>query len=235
MVAAAADWREKADIDASGLNALFERAVSLQLAGRIEAVAALQTAAVAENVEYDALSEHQRLTLASAVALEATKRYRHEIAHLNQANGLHLYGDEGWREVAPDIPYMGHVDYPEGLPPVYRGGIHLNCTSFQMPTSVNQRVFDIPVSGGMLVTDDQEDMHEFFRVSEETILFDTPEDAADRVVWLRQHPDSGHKRMEKAAKRILKQHTYDHRARTILKGVTRTFGRVAILMKGGDS
>ncbi|MBD3165010.1 glycosyltransferase, partial [bacterium] len=233
MVSAAAEWREKAGVDHSGLFDLFERAVALQQAGRIEAVAALQTAAVAEGIDIAEWDEHRRLTFASAVALEATKRFRHALAFANAGNGLHLYGDEAWREVAPAIPYEGHVPYPQGLPGVYRGGLHLNCTSYQMPSSVNQRVFDIPMCGGILITDDQEDMHELFKASEECVLFDAPEEAAERATFLLENPEPGRQRMGKAWKRIQKEHTYDHRARTILRSVQKAFGRVAILTEGG--
>ncbi len=125
----------------------------------------------------------KRLTWASAIALVATRIQRAQVAKLAAPSGLHIYGDEGWATAAPTVPCLGVVDYPEGLPSIYRAGIHLNTTSFQMPTAVNQRVFDIPAAGGVLLTDLQSDLETLFNIKDDCITFSHPEELSELIVY----------------------------------------------------
>lgn len=232
MVAPSASWRMKAGIGAVK-SPLLERTVMLLRGERVEATAALREAANQEGIDISGWSRRQELTFASAAAFTATRELRRELAHACAPFRLTLYGDEGWRSLLPDLPWMGPVEYPDGLPRIYRGGVHLNATSYQMPTSVNQRVFDIPASGGILLTDAQEDLRSLFRVEQECFVYRDTAEAVDLARFLLKHRDRGENRMKKARERILQNHTYDHRAETLIKAVERKVGRTAVLVEGG--
>ncbi len=232
MVDASADWRTRAGINEE-TSSLFKRAVTLQLAGRIEALAALEMAAGIEGVNLTSWAKRQKLTYASAIALTATRNLRFAVANHCSPLGLQIYGDTGWTKLAPTISYRGEVEYPAGLPKIYRGGVHLNVTSFQMPTAVNQRVFDVPASGGILITDDQEDLLELFDVDRECITFTEAGEAADKAAFYLKNPAQGWKVTLAARKRILKEHTYRRRAHSILHQVKKRLGRMAVAVEGG--
>ncbi len=232
MLRASAEWRDKAGLNGTR-DTLFERAVALQRSGRIEAKAAVETSAVAEGLDISSWSPRHLLNYASAVALTATRELRHDLVTECNKFDLHLYGDDEWLRAAPGVAFHGYVEYPDGLPDVYRGGIHLNATSFQMPTAVNQRVFDIPACGGILVTDDQEDLHDLFDVESECILYQEAEEAAMQIETVLRHRTLAEKIVVQAAKRIQKQHTYNHRAIQIIKALREEFGKVMVQAEGG--
>ncbi|MBZ0263287.1 glycosyltransferase, partial [bacterium] len=232
MVVPSRKWQGLAGIQ-EGMDSLFDRAVSLQKSGRIESLAALSTAARAQGINIDDWDKQRELTYASAIALTATRELRKELATACFSSDLHIYGDKYWEHLIQNLRYQGEVKYPDGLPGIYRFGIHLNATSFQMPSAVNQRVFDVPLCGGILITDDQEDLQELFDVDAECILYSSTEEAVERINYARNFPSQAHGTMEAAAKRILKEHTYIRRAEDILKVVKREYvGRKAVFQGG---
>ncbi len=234
MLSPTQEWKKKAGLN-GGHDPLYEKAIEIQLAGRVESTVALEIAATALDADLSHWDGLQRWTYASAVALGATLQMRRRLAMECRRSDLVLYGDEGWRLLAPNITWEGPVSYPDGLPAVYRGGIHLNVTSFQMPTAVNQRVFDIPACGGVLLTDDQEDLGELFDHDRECLTFDHPEEAANKLQYLKDHPEFGRRVTAKARERIQKAHTYDRRAKTILERVRRVVGRSVVSLQGGEA
>lgn len=170
-------------------------------------------------------SAPERLNFASAVVLEATRRYRQEaLTRLGEAS-LRIWGDEGWRQAAPPGAIVApRVDYYRELPLVYRRtAINLNFTSFQMPTAVNQRVFDAPVAGGFLLTDDQPDLTELFR-PDEVATFGAIAELKEKVNYFTRRPDAAELIRRRAARRILSRHTYRCRIETIVSEARRRFG-----------
>ncbi len=165
-----------------------------------------------------------RLNYASAVVLEATRRYRHKFLKSLSSKPLKIWGDEGWQKAAPPGAIIAdRVEYYRELPVVYGSNrINLNFTSFQMPTAVNQRVFDVPAAGGFLLSDDQPDMHELFQ-SGEMALFSSIEDLCDKVNYYLRHPAKGDQIGRRAFRRIVNEHTYSHRIAAILTEVRKRF------------
>ncbi len=165
-----------------------------------------------------------RLNFASAVVLEATKRYRHESLKSLSNKPLKIWGDDDWRNVAPFGAIIADgVEYYRELPLVYgANSINLNFTSFQMPTAVNQRVFDAPAAGGFLLTDDQGDLHELFQ-RDETALFSSALELCDKADFYLRHPEKAERIARRAYQRILREHTYFHRIGTILAETKRRF------------
>ncbi len=234
MLRPAEEWRIKAGIPVAP-EKLYEKAIDIQISGRIEGLAALEIAANTIGDNISGWNAGKRLTWASAVALGSTLRARRQIAKECTGLDLVLYGDEGWKALTPKTAYNGPVPYPDGLPGIYRGGIHLNVTSYQMPTGVNQRVFDIPAAGGILLTDDQEDLGDLFDHDRECLTFDHPEEAANKAAYLLQHQDYGRKISARARERILKEHTYDRRAQNIISTVRKRVGRPLVSLQGGEA
>ena len=135
-----------------------------------------------------------------------------------------LYGDEGWETVAPNVDLQPGPTYGPQLSQLYRQtAINLNITSLQMPTAVNQRVFDVPVSGGFLITDAQNDVFELFG-EDELVTWSTIEEATDKTQFYLRHPARRHALIERGQKRVLAQHTYQHRAADLVQVMQTQFG-----------
>ncbi len=128
-----------------------------------------------------------------------------------------VFGDpEGWREIFGEgLPCHGDIDYRTRLGGIYRGiDINLNITSRQMPTAVNQRLFDIPLANGFVLTDRQADCCELFS-PDETATYGSREELVDKLSFFRSHPEERRRISRLARARILSCHTYDHRVSAI--------------------
>jgi len=169
-------------------------------------------------------TELDRLNFASSVVLEATRRYRHSTLALLADDNLSVWGDAGWEGSLPsNVKLFPVVDYYRELPAVYhQTAINLNFTSLQMPTAVNQRVFDAPAAGGFLLTDDQDDLHQLFQ-NDEIATFSTPAELPERVRYFRSRPSEREAICSRASSRILSEHTYLHRVRHLLAEAKRRF------------
>jgi len=216
MVEASGRWASK--LPANKNNALWlDRAVGRMLDGR-------QNSPLDPDLPV-AWETRDRLNFASAVVLEATRRYRRNALGGLEGNSLTVWGDDGWEGNLPSGAIRRpKLDYYLELPEVYRRtGVNLNFTSFQMPTAVNQRAFDVPAAGGFLLADDQSDLHELFSDAE-LATFSDPDDLPKKALYYKEKRSERERISRKARERILAEHTYFHRVKEIVRQVKRAFG-----------
>jgi spore maturation protein CgeB len=126
-----------------------------------------------------------------------------------------ILGGSGWgdKRVPPNVRYVGHV--------YTRDHNAFNCTpmavlnvnresmaryGFSPPT----RVFEAAGAGACLVTDYWEGIELFLEPEREVIVAHSGDQVADRLQALT--PDEARRMGEAARRRILAEHTYDHRA-----------------------
>ena len=168
-----------------------------------------------------------RLDIEAALIWKATQGYRVRLAHALMPLGLVIYGDAGWKRLlGKKGAVRPPVDYFRELPDVYRGtDVNINCTSFQMKTAVNQRVFDVPACGGFLLSDYQEDMERFFEVGKEAICYRTVEEAASLAAYYLGKDSERKKIAESARKRVLAEHTYEKRMAELVATMRERFAR----------
>ena len=169
-----------------------------------------------------ALDPHERRHAELYFFIEGTRRLRWEIISRLVPEGLVVRGDEGWRELG--AAWGPYVNYSRELLEYYRRcEVNLNITSIQMPTTVNQRVFDCPAAGGFLITDAQAALVDLFD-QDEVVCYHTAEECADLIAFYRKYPQLRTQIARKARDRILKEHTYAHRLRRIARIVQEHFG-----------
>ncbi|MBC8466158.1 glycosyltransferase family 1 protein [bacterium] len=130
---------------------------------------------------------------------------------------MSIFGDKGWSENLPGDFLHANVDYYTELQEVYNNSrINLNQTSFQMPTAVNQRVFDVPLSGGFLITDEQEDMNTLFNTGNDCVTYDCVDEIPELVKYFQNNSPIREKITKRAAEHILRHHTYFRRLETMV-------------------
>jgi len=155
--------------------------------------------------------------------IEGTRILRHAFARQLSNDGMEIHGDDGWQSAG--ITSSPSVDYAAGLPALYRSSrVNLNITSIQMPTAVNQRVFDCPAAGGFLLTDAQEDLETLFDAPRETARFTDIEEARDLTRYFTAHDSERIAVTQHARERILSEHTYEHRLQTITNHLKKIYG-----------
>jgi spore maturation protein CgeB len=148
----------------------------------------------------------------------ATTRYRTMLLERLLPHDLTFFGDPpGWQEIfGQGINAKPDVHYFSETPAVYASSqVNFNATSLQMPTTVNQRVFDVPLCGGFLLTDRQEVLSELFH-EDEVAVYEGKDDVAEKALYYLGHPEICHKIAEKARQRVVREHTYERRMGELL-------------------
>lgn len=139
-------------------------------------------------------------------------------------------GDEHWRLLLGDAPWTheGPLHYYSDLPDFYRSTrINFNTTSMQMKGALNQRVFDVPASGGFLLTDYRAQLPAAFEVGREAVCYREVEEIGDLVRHYLANPAERLEIARRARARIENEHSYAHRMVTICTNMKRMFGTPA--------
>lgn len=225
MTISSAKWRNRCK-SLNGVNELLSRAANNLFANRqCSPLEHIRSVADSDGIEIPRLTLREELNLSSAVVLEATRIYRYKVAGILVGNRLNLFGDNGWNRVTgSDAIVHAPVDYYRDLPRVYRASsVNLNLTSFQMPMAVNQRVFDAPLAGGFLLTDYQDDLELLFNTEKETATFTNIEELPELSQYYLRNESLRRSISQRAAKRILAQHTYRDRVNQIIGYARKVF------------
>jgi spore maturation protein CgeB len=154
--------------------------------------------------------------LCSYIIHTASMKKRRSAARELVPDGLELFGDpEGWKEVLGNaIVVHPNLDYSTQLCSAYNDiAVNLNITSCQMPGAVNQRVFDVPLSGSFVLSDNQKDLGELFDLGREAVAYENSNELKDMVKYYTVNSTERQKISEAARKRILAEHTYFHRVK----------------------
>ncbi|SHN57839.1 CgeB family protein [Desulfovibrio litoralis] len=160
---------------------------------------------------------------------EATKQYRFScVKEILPFNPL-IAGDKGWFELIPkDAPswrYHSEMTYYTDLPLFYPLiDINFNCTSAQMKGAVNQRVFDVPATGAFLITDWREQVDKLFEPKKEIICYNEQGEIKELIKYYLNKPNERKKIALAARKRILAEHTYEHRVQQIIEKIKSIVG-----------
>lgn len=168
-----------------------------------------------------------RLAFETLITWQATLLYRLERVRELLPFAPLVVGDPGWHEILPEGGWTYHreLNYYADLPAFYPATrINFNCTSQQMKGAVNQRVFDVPVCGGFLLTDHRRQMESLFEPGREIVCYQEPGEIPDLVRhYLRR--DGERARITAAARsRILAEHTYDLRLKSLVRTMRAIYG-----------
>jgi spore maturation protein CgeB len=168
-----------------------------------------------------------RLAFETLITWQATLLYRlRRVRELLPFSPL-IVGDPGWHEILPQEGWSYHreLNYYADLPAFYPATrINFNCTSQQMKGAVNQRVFDVPVCGGFLLTDHRRQMEALFEPGREIVCYQEPGEIPGLVRHYLRH-DGERTRITAAARsRILAEHTYDLRLKSLVRTMRSIYG-----------
>jgi spore maturation protein CgeB len=168
-----------------------------------------------------------RLAYETLITWQATLLYRlQRVKRLLPFRPL-LAGDPGWHELLPaaDWDYHPELNYYDQLPTFYPATrINFNCTSQQMKGAVNQRVFDVPVCGGFLLTDHRRQMENLFEPGREIVCYAEPDEIPDLIRRYLSRDKDRQRIVAAARRRILAEHTYDLRLESLVGIMRRTYG-----------
>jgi spore maturation protein CgeB len=86
---------------------------------------------------------------------------------------------------------------------------------------IKARVFEVPGAGGFLVTENAENLDQFFRVGEEIVVYEGISDLADKITFFLAHPEERDRIAMAGHVRTRNEHTYDARFRRLLEIASR--------------
>ncbi len=153
------------------------------------------------------------------IHMASMKKRKRIIAGLMD-QGIEMFGDpEGWKHLlGPRIITHPNIDYRNNLRDIYgKICININITSCQMPSGVNQRVFDVPLAGSFVLSDDQKDLRDLFDVPKEAIVYENLTDLKEKIRYYLSHENERRSIITAAQTRINSEHTYSHRIKNILQ------------------
>ena len=159
------------------------------------------------------------------VLWESNRIYRNYAVSSFSDVKLALFGDDYWLKLVshatgnykffPEFSY-----YDDTLESLYRTSkISFNCSSAQMANAVNQRVFDVPAACGFLLTDYRAQIADLFDLNREIATYGCIEELQEMVKKYLSDRQEANKITHAARKRILHEHTYMHRVRSILRSL----------------
>jgi spore maturation protein CgeB len=164
-----------------------QRAAAAQLA---QALLADRGVMVTQSVQACRPIDQKMLILAYANFV-ASSHYRRVQLEGLVGEGLTIFGDAGWRDQLPLAQLQPGFNYGVCLAAVYGASVvNINATNLQMPATVNQRVFDVPAAGGLLLSDRQAELPDYFEPGREVVVYDGPEHAADLARYFVQRPQA---------------------------------------------
>lgn len=171
----------------------------------------------------------ERLAFETAVTWEATRGYRNRCVRAILPFDPLIVGDKYWkialRHAAKTWRWHPELNYYRDLPFFYPcSEINFNCTSMQMKGAVNQRVFDVPASGGFLITDQRRQMDQLFEPGREMVAYQAPEEIWDLIDYYLRKPKERERISRAARQRVLREHTYDLRLTRLLKTMLAVYG-----------
>ncbi len=141
--------------------------------------------------------------------------------------GFKVFGDRGWLEYLPAC-CLDHVRYYDGLCNVYRSSkINIDINRMVIRNGFTQRVFDVPASGGFLITSAKPVIEEYFITSgpeREMEIFRSLTELQNLIDYYLKNDKERIAVARRGMKKVLSSHTYYHR-------IAEMFGTVSREMK----
>jgi spore maturation protein CgeB len=92
-------------------------------------------------------------------------------------------------------------------------------TKEERKSQIKGRTFEVPGSGGFLLTDHVAYLEDYLTPGEEIGIFESTDDLVAQVVWWLEHEDERARAAEAGYRRVREEHTYDHRFAEIFERI----------------
>lgn len=129
--------------------------------------------------------------------------------------------DLGLANLVGDVPYAAFREF------CCRSRINLNITRWSHASiyaSATSRPFELASYGACIVSQPYNGIEEWFEIGKELLVVESEEEAIETYRWLLDDEEERKKIGRKARERVLKEHTFQHRAKelvNILRGIKR--------------
>jgi spore maturation protein CgeB len=87
------------------------------------------------------------------------------------------------------------------------------------PPQIKGRNFEVPGCGGFLLTENVPHLDRYFELGKEVAVYDGPDDLVEQVGYWLEHDDERAAVADAGYRRVLEEHTYDHRFEEIFRAL----------------
>ena len=165
------------------------------------------------------MQDNKRIDFETLIMWQATQIHRLKYIQMLEPFHPTIRGDEGWHkllnrsfQLGPELSYYYDLNYFYNV-----SKINFSVTSTQMRNAVNQRVFDVPASGGFLLTDHKQQLEKLMKVGKEIVCYRDKEEIPELMEFYLKHDTLREKIVQKGRKRILGEHTYTQRLKELCR------------------
>ncbi len=176
-----------------------------------------------ENALVQQITSQLGLSLPYFLYGEGNTRRRVAILEAVAQYGLKLYGPDAWLKVTRDDSplrgcFCGLIDYQNEFPVLSRSStINLNVRSLQSLRSLNMRDYDVPLQGGFLLSEWVDGADSSFEPDKEMAFWQGIDDLKKKIEWYLDRPEEREQIIQRGRDRILRDHTYDARAKQVME------------------
>ena len=134
--------------------------------------------------------------------------------------GIHVWGDERWREIAANVAglrYRGLAEQGHELTCVYSGAeVHVDVNRIYQPEAIPMRVFNVLACGGFLIAEHSDSIEEAFEVGKEIETYRTIDELESKVEHFLANPDQALEIARSGLEAVRTRHTMRLRAASLL-------------------
>jgi len=157
---------------------------------------------------------------------------RYPVSFVGTAYGNRIRWVEMLKQRGIEVSCFGHA-WPNGpvaaedIPRIMResvislnfadSGVVMKGIRPQRSRQIKARVFEIPGAGGLLMSESAEGLEEYYKPSEEVVIFESVDGLADKIKHVLAHPEQRDAMARAAHLRTRREHCYDMRFRPLLQ------------------
>ena len=147
------------------------------------------------------IANRQRLALLNAVA---------------EQTSLTLYSTSP-ADLVPGADYRWRAGYYSQMPYIFRHStINLNLTIPSIQTGIPLRIFDILGAGGFLLTNEQDELSEHFRIGVDLEVFHSIEELLEKTDFYLTHPDAAARIAQNGHEAVKSNFSFEQQFRRML-------------------
>lgn len=134
---------------------------------------------------------------------------------------VHLFTQSDTEDMNKNIHVHGGVSTLVEMPAVFRQSrINLNITMRSIQTGIPQRVWDVLACRGFLITNDQPEISEYFRVGYHLETYRNEEELIDKIKYYLSHEDERIDIAQRGYELVSEKHTIFQRAMSMIRALT---------------
>lgn len=161
-----------------------------------------------------------KAALTFAMASEVTRNERLILLNLCGRRYCTKFYSYDKSDLVKDVIQCGGVEYVTEMPKVFASSkINLNPTLRIIQTGIPLRAFDIMGAGGFLLSNYQEELAEYFTNEEDMVIYESREDALDKIAFYLSHEELRSKIAENGRRKTLEEHSLQECMEKICKVV----------------